>query len=77
VVEVVTMICCLCLKERRYLGASEWDGRTFDDAMEKALNLDGWFFVQDRDGEVKELCQDCAEHLHSTIGNEILRRKKS
>jgi hypothetical protein len=76
-VEVVVMTCFLCSRKTRYLGVSEWEGRPFDDAMEKALNLDGWFFVQDRDGEVKELCQDCADHLHSTLGIEMERRKKS
>lgn len=75
-VEVVIMTCCLCSKKRRYLGVSEWEGRSFDDAMAKAQGIDGWFFVQDRAGSVREMCQDCAEYLHSVLDVEIKRRKK-
>lgn len=76
-VEVVIMTCCLCSKERRYLGASEWKGRSFDDAMEKAQGIDGWFFVHASDGQVLDMCNDCAEHLHSFLDMEMARRRKN
>jgi hypothetical protein len=76
VVEVVILNCCLCYKEKRYLGVSEWAGRTFDDAMSKAQGIDGWVFIQASDGQVRDLCNACAEHLHSILDIEMGKRRK-
>ena len=77
-VETAFLSCVLCDRQAGYIGVGNDEYDAYDDAMSKAVSLDGWVFVRSRFPEdpVQDMCLDCASITMDVISSSLEKREK-